>query len=256
MSRLGARVGVNHSYVTLVTAPGTTVPTTIASPAYPAAITVGQTIQGGAAVMYISDAGLTNASPLLGMFFLVDSLSAANFQPALPTAGPVYLRDGTFDVFEIAIQLGDGSDGQAEASDGLAGVVNRAQVFNGDSFDRERAATRFVSAAVTANGNTTVFDPGAGNNFRLLGYQIELTGNAGLAAPGLLTMTLGTNIVHAAFVPIAGGAINGVIYNTGPVSLGKLGFAGAADANLVMNLSAAITSGHCRVNVQLVEETP
>lgn len=256
-ARKGTTAG-NHVFATLVSMDPALVPGPLTTIAVPASILSGSRVIATASGIYALNPNTNDLVPLKALTGLADGLSAGDFQNALSTSGPGFLFDrigGTF--FNLATELPDNSDAQAELVSGLAGAVTRGQVFNGDTFDRERAAALFVAATVTTNGNTTVFDPGAGNHWRLLGYTLEMTGDAARAAAGLTVVTLGTNIVHAAYLPIdTDAAITGAIYSTGYVRLGKIGLAGAADANLVCNLSAAITRGSCRLNLHLVEETP
>lgn len=122
-------------------------------------------------------------------------------------------------------------------------------------------ADTYKSVAATASGNTTVWTPAAGKKFRLLGYRISITNNANVAAGAVVTVLLtdgagGATIgAESVFVPTTA-----VVTNVGCQEVGwglymTTGFLSAAANNLlVVNLSAAITTGNLRVNCWGCEE--
>jgi hypothetical protein len=118
----------------------------------------------------------------------------------------------------------------------------------------------FKQATATAAGSTAVWTPAAGKKFRLLRYMIEVTADAALAAPGVLTVALldaaaGIAQSHALFVPGAAGTVVGDGLVTPWIDLGATGILSAAiNQVLNVNLSAALTSGRVNVLTAGVEE--
>ena len=110
------------------------------------------------------------------------------------------------------------------------------------------APDTFHRTAATASGHTTVV--AAGVERRLLGYVLEVTGDAAFAAAAPLVITIG-DLVHRIWVPAsADAALSGVLYSTGFVGLGALGIDYDAATAIVINLSAALTRGAVNINVQ------
>ena len=121
-------------------------------------------------------------------------------------------------------------------------------------WSRPRTPTVFKNVTTQTLGATPVWTPGAGNKFRLLGYLIEVSGDASLAAAGILTISLTDAaavlpFLHRVYLPVAAPvAPSQVGYSTRPMQLGQFGVLSAA-ANNVLNvsLSAALTSGAVNV---------
>lgn len=110
------------------------------------------------------------------------------------------------------------------------------------------APTLFHRTATAATGNTTVV--AAGTARRLLGYTLEVTGDAAFAVAAPLVITLG-DIVHRLWVPAStDAALDGVMYSTGFIPLGAGGIAYDAATAIVLNLSAALTRGVVNLNIQ------
>jgi hypothetical protein len=125
-----------------------------------------------------------------------------------------------------------------------------------------RTPTMFKTVSTAATGSTAVWTPAAGNKWRLLKYQIEITSNAAAASAGILVVTFldvaaATNVSHSIWIPattVATGPV-GSGWNSGWVDFGGFGILAAAAATVLnVNLSAALTAGACRVNVCGTEE--
>lgn len=115
---------------------------------------------------------------------------------------------------------------------------------------RFRAVDQFNAVSASAAGNTAVWNPGAGKNFRLLCVSVEVTGNAAMAAAGEETITFqdgATTIpgfLFDSFVPAAALNTHGQLYTSGMVCVNG-GYLSIASANVLsVNLSTALTSGH------------
>lgn len=127
-------------------------------------------------------------------------------------------------------------------------------------FSKAKTPTVFRTISTAAAGNTVVWTPGVGNRFRLLKFRVQLTGNAALAVAAVLDITLNDaggamNLAHSAFVPAAALAGGGHDYDSGWIDLGFFGiFSAAANNVLNVNLSAALTTGVCRVMLAGVED--
>lgn len=135
---------------------------------------------------------------------------------------------------------------------GAAGLV-----YQGAGWDRVRGANVFMSAEVTAAGNTVVWTPQAGNTFRVLGWRASIAGT--LATDGTLALQLrdGTTTVFAR----AGANVAGALLGAGDTQVGedygKLGYLStAADNELNVNLSEAMASGAVYIDIWGLEETP
>jgi hypothetical protein len=127
-------------------------------------------------------------------------------------------------------------------------------------FSRPRTPSVFKRVSTVAAGNTAIWTPGAGNKFRLLKYQIEVTANAALAVAGVLTISLFDGAAgdiaqdHQVFVPGAAGAAFG-IDDFIDTDLGQFGILSSAANNVMnVNLSVALTAGTVNVIVMGTEE--
>lgn len=153
-----------------------------------------------------------------------------------------------------------GADGQAAAT----GVVSlaRCQFWNGASWDRVRIATIFKTVAITSasgSGDIAVWTPTSGKKFRLLSYQIEITGDATLAVAGVNTLafrdaTTPINITHSVYIPSV--ALNAFASNTiqNPAGLGNGVLSSTINNVLNLNVGTALVAGTIRVNVCGTEE--
>lgn len=118
-------------------------------------------------------------------------------------------------------------------------------------WDRIRTPNVFKTAAATASGNTAIWTPASGRKFRLMRYRVELSGDAAISGGGVLTVkfqdaTTDINLAHSVYVPAVAGTAMGA-YSTGWNDLGNGILSAAANNVLNVNLSAALTSGTCRV---------
>lgn len=153
----------------------------------------------------------------------------------------------------------------ASSADGLSTGQNAAYAlglqtaYNGAAWDRLRTPTTFKTATATASGDTAVWTPAAGKKFRVMGYSIEVTGEATLAGAADLVITLrdattDMNLTHSCYVPAAAPTNPGGTVFSKTVQLGNGRLSSAANAVLNVNLSAALTAGTVRVTPIGVEE--
>lgn len=157
--------------------------------------------------------------------------------------------------FDRIRALSDGADAQAPVTLGALLALSRAQVFDGTNWNRKREATVFATALVTAAGSTALYTPAAGLYYRLLGYSMELTENASLAAAGNFTAQFydaaaAIPVGHTWYLPAAAVAGQGTD-PISPLAMGQGFLSGAAANPLNINLSAALGTGALRVNVAL-----
>lgn len=133
-------------------------------------------------------------------------------------------------------------------------------LYNGSTWDRQRAPHIFRTAQATASGNTAVWTPTSGKKFRLLKLFVEVTDNSSLAAGAVLTLnfqdaTTSINISFDVFVPTT--AVTTVIGDglEQELDLGDVGILSAAANNVLnVNLSAALATGNVRVIAMGTEE--
>lgn len=117
----------------------------------------------------------------------------------------------------------------------------------------------FKTVQASASGNTAVWTPASGKKFRLTDLFIDLTENATLGVAGEVTISLqdGTtpmNIAFDVYIPSSGTPQVGAAFTTGQIELINGILSTTANNILNVNLSAALTAGHVRVNVMGVEE--
>lgn len=147
----------------------------------------------------------------------------------------------------------------AMANANYNGIMADPMLFNGATWDRQRTPAVFKSATATASGNTALWTPTTGKKFRLMRYRLEITANAAWATGGVITTafqdaTTDMGLQHSVFIPATAGTVMGADYNTGWVDLGNGRLSSAINQVLNVNLSAALTSGTCRVVVAGTEE--
>ena len=117
----------------------------------------------------------------------------------------------------------------------------------------------FKTVQASASGNTAVWTPATGNRFRLLKYRIMITGNATVAAAGVVTITFqdattATNLSHDVYLNTSALGTVAFVYDSGWTDLGKFGYwSTTANNALNVNLSVALTAGNVRVEVAGVE---
>jgi hypothetical protein len=150
-----------------------------------------------------------------------------------------------------AISPGTAADGMANAGVNALFEIAYNGLFNGATWDRQRGPVVFRSVRVTAAGSTPLWTPAASKKFRLMRYCIIVTGNASLAAAGILTVDLFDGATslgqgHDIYVPAA--ALSGpALYWSDWVDLGNGQLSSAANNVLNGNLSAALTAGAARI---------
>jgi hypothetical protein len=116
-----------------------------------------------------------------------------------------------------------------------------------------RTPAVFKTINTAANGNTAIWTPAAGTKFRLMRYQVIVTGNAATAGGAVVTVSLndaGGDIgqAHDLFIPNAAPAAPfGTLYVSPWIDLGNGVLSAAANNVLNVNLSAALTAGKVRV---------
>jgi len=117
----------------------------------------------------------------------------------------------------------------------------------------QRTPHVFRTAQAAAAGNTALWTPAAGRRFRLMRYMVTVTDNAAQGAAGVLTITLfdgaagATGQAHDVFVPALALNNNGVLYNSGWITLDNGVLSTALNNVLNINLSAALVTGNVRV---------
>lgn len=114
------------------------------------------------------------------------------------------------------------------------------------------------STTATASGGTAVWTPAAGKKFRLMGYQIQLTANAAVAAGAVVHIDLfdGATFLtrHSFFVPTTAVTTTPGAYTTPWIDLGNGFLSSAANNGLSITLSAALTSGEASIVASGSEE--
>lgn len=140
----------------------------------------------------------------------------------------------------------------ATAAGGL--IVNaRAIAYNGVGITRIRTPRQFLTVAAATAGNTALWTPTAGKKFRLMRYQIHVTGNASFAVAGVLTISLfdaaagATGQVHDVYIPAIAGIVTGEAYTSPWIDLGNGYLSVLVNNVLNVNLSAALATGNVRV---------
>ena len=146
-------------------------------------------------------------------------------------------------------------------SQGMTGVVPYMYLgtSTGNDYDRQRTPVVYQTVQAAAAGSTALWTPAVGRKFRLMRYRVEVTGNATLAAPAVLTIKLldaaaDTNQTSDSFVPGAAVSTQGCQYQSGWIDLGNGLLSAAANNVLNVNLSAALTAGNVRVDAIGTEE--
>jgi hypothetical protein len=182
----------------------------------------------------VSQAVVVSTTPVNGAQNITDNLTTVNFLASsnLPTPVAQQMYGGKF---------------SGTASPALQGV------------SYARTPTIFKQVSTVATGSTAIWTPAASNKFRLLAYRIQVTALAKAAVAADLVIdlldaaaTIGQKTLCTIPVAAAG---NGVILDTGWVSLGTFGILSALANNaLNLNLSFALTGGLVNCNVQGVEE--
>jgi len=128
----------------------------------------------------------------------------------------------------------------------------------GWSLARTSTVLRTVSTA--AAGATAIWTPGTGNKFRLLQYDISVSGNAATAGGGVVTIKLqdaaaDINVAFDVLLPNAATLVQGDAFVSPRIDLGTFGYLSTAvNQALTVNLSAALSAGNVRVNVAGTEE--
>jgi len=116
----------------------------------------------------------------------------------------------------------------------------------------------FKTIAVTASGNTDVWKPSPNKKFRLMGYQITITGNSTISGGGILDIKFVDNstdvgISISTYCPASAATTNVGGFTTGWNDLRNGYISLLADNTLKLNLSATVT-GKVLVNVCGIEE--
>jgi len=153
-----------------------------------------------------------------------------------------------------------GSDNLDAQIGGQGSLSVQAKGFGwvGNTWNRLRTPNIFKTVTVTAAGISAVWTPTIGFKFRLMGYSIEITGNAIQAVAGNFEITLldaaaAIGIGSSLYVPAA--ALNIFGSNAlNPINIGNGYLSDLANNALNVNLSAALTGGEIRVTVWGTEE--
>lgn len=126
-------------------------------------------------------------------------------------------------------------------------------------WSRRRTATVFRSVTTAATGSTAIWTAAANNKWRLLAFRVQVTALAKAAVGAdliikILDVAADLQLTSVCTIPAAA-AGNGVIMDTGWITLGDFGILAAAVATaLNVNLSFALTGGLVCVTTAGVEE--
>jgi hypothetical protein len=140
------------------------------------------------------------------------------------------------------------------------GEYTYSEALSGSGWDYIRTPSVFKTASASAAGNTALWTPASGKKFRLMQVGLQVTANAATTGGAVITIDLkdgannSTGVTFSVFVP----SVAGTTLSTGPqVSFIKLGngiLSALASNVLNINLSAALTSGVCRILAAGTEE--
>ena len=110
----------------------------------------------------------------------------------------------------------------------------------------------FKTVTTVAAGATAIWTPAAGKKFTLMGYSLDVTGDATLTTAGHLEVTFldgstPIGVGESLYVPaVALNAFGG--FQTPWMALGNTGYESLTAGNVLsINLSAALTAGELRV---------
>lgn len=178
------------------------------------------------------------------------------------TTGPTAVKPIRATTPGVGILVSENIIGTAAVLFGTHPVSGAANPLNVDAFGRlivgsvysVGAEAVFVKTVkLTNTGN--ILAPSGGTQFVLLGYIIEITGQAILAAAATLDLTFkdGLNpmsLAHSVYVP-AVAFTNSFGYNTGWIDLRAGGgyLSSVSDNVLSLTFSAALTAGAVRVSI-------
>lgn len=163
---------------------------------------------------------------------------------SINTTGPVY---------------GYSSPADGEANSSTVGTGGNLKLYNGATWDRGRTPTTFKSSASTSSGNTAVWTPTSGKKFRIMKYMILVSSDAATSGGARITIdlqdaTTSLNLAVDVYCPAVAGTAFGNGFNTGWIDLGNGKLSATINNVLNCNLSAALSSGTCRVVVCGTEE--
>lgn len=182
---------------------------------------------------------------------IVTGATPANTAPAgmLNILLGVQRASGAADALNSVAAANDGSSGNGTPLVALAANV-------GASYDKLRTPSVFKTATATVLNTTALWTPASGKKFRLMGGFLMLTGEAALAAPGDLEITLldqaaAIGIGMSYYVPAL--AVNEA-YAVVPFNLGNGKLSATANNILNINLGTALAAGEVRASVWGTEE--
>jgi hypothetical protein len=136
------------------------------------------------------------------------------------------------------------ADGVSDTHKNLATNTN-LYGFNGASWDRIRAANTFKTASVTAAGSSIVWNPGAGNFFRLMGFSISVAGTTAAAEIQTIQLLDGATVIKNFVCPL-GTTVNPVAVFAEDLGQGYLSALAANDLNI--GLGFAMATGAVTIN--------
>lgn len=141
----------------------------------------------------------------------------------------------------------------------LLATFAEQMAFTGTGWDRVRTATIFKTITATAAGDTAIWTPVAGKKFRLMGYSVQISGDATVTGGAILTLafrdaTTLIGVTLSVFTPAAAtNTLAGFSINS-PATMGNGVLSATANNALNINLSAALATGVVRINVFGTEE--
>lgn len=222
------------------------------------------TVAGPVASNSISTAGVIFSGGLAYRYFrlnivgIVSGTTAGTVEffafPPAQTVQLIYAGTGG-----LLVQAGAGASDGVSSILGLQAPAFPSGYIGGSTWDRLRTPNTFKTVAATASGNTALWTPTSGKKFRLMRYRLELSADAATSGGALMTLkfqdaTTDMPAAHSVYVPAVSGTAFGNGYQPGWVDFGNGILSAVADRVLNVNLSAALTSGTCRVMCAGVEE--
>ncbi len=196
------------------------------------------------------------STPLYARYFRVRTTSYTSGTPSVvvglwavppPVLGPMLPS-----TVQVAGTNGINADASSLGGFASVGTATANFGYNGTTWDRWRNPNVIRTVATAASGDTPLWQPGSGNRWRLQRVKFDVTGDASMTGGAVLTITLrdGTTaigVTQSVYVPATGATTLNGGWTSGWIDLGN-GIQSVANAqDLNVNLSAALTTGTCRV---------
>jgi len=146
-----------------------------------------------------------------------------------------------------------------DAYSGSGSLLTSPLLYNGSTFDRQRTPTTRKTVAATASGNTALWTPASGKKFRLMRFEVQVSGNGVIAGGGIVTVTFqdattDLGIANDFYLPAVAVTTTPGELRSGWIDIGNGVLSALANNVLNVNLSAALTTGQVRVTCVGTEE--